>query len=119
MTCFDEEPDHQPTKAEWDAYEAKRTDTQTLIDALRVLARDIESGDGAANAAIFEAATRMAQLRRAINNLISHALTARSDSRDWLVDLASYINLAAEVIDDPDRAVLTEDGEHLRVKKAA
>jgi hypothetical protein len=23
MTCFDEEPDHQPTKEEWEAYEAK------------------------------------------------------------------------------------------------
>jgi hypothetical protein len=95
-----------------------RTDTQTLIDALRILARDIESDDSVANACIFEGADRLEQLRKAINNLIGYAITARSHSREWLVDMASYINLAAEAIDDPDRAVLAEDGEHLTVRKA-
>ena len=33
--------------------------TQTLIEALRILARDIESGDGIANACIAEAADRL------------------------------------------------------------
>lgn len=36
-----------------------RTDDQTLISALRILARDIESTDGVANAAIAEAADRL------------------------------------------------------------
>jgi hypothetical protein len=35
------------------------TKTETLIDALRILARDIQSDDGVANAAIAEAADRM------------------------------------------------------------
>ena len=33
--------------------------TQTLIEALRILARDIESGDGVANACIAEAACKL------------------------------------------------------------
>jgi hypothetical protein len=36
-----------------------KSSTETLITALRVLARDIESPDGIANAAISEAADRM------------------------------------------------------------
>jgi len=37
-----------------------RTSTQTIISALLVLARDIESPDGVVNAAIAEAAERLA-----------------------------------------------------------
>lgn len=40
----------------------KRSTTDTLIKALRILARDIESGDGVANAAIAEAADRLEQI---------------------------------------------------------
>ena len=40
----------------------RRTDDSTLIAALRILARDIESGDGVANAAIAEAADRLQEL---------------------------------------------------------
>ena len=43
-----------------------RSSTQTLIDAMRILARDITGGDGTANAAIFEAAARLAELRRLV-----------------------------------------------------
>jgi hypothetical protein len=39
-----------------------RTETETIISALRVLANDIQSGDGVANAAIAEAADRMEEL---------------------------------------------------------
>jgi hypothetical protein len=39
-----------------------RTETETIIGALRVLANDIQSGDGVANAAIAEAADRMEEL---------------------------------------------------------
>lgn len=36
-----------------------RSSTPTLIAAMRILARDIQSGDGVANAAIAEAADRL------------------------------------------------------------
>ena len=39
-----------------------KTDTTTLIKALRILAQDIQSGDGVANAAIAEAADRLEEL---------------------------------------------------------
>lgn len=39
-----------------------RTETETIIGALRVLSKDIQSGDGIANLAIAEAADRMEEL---------------------------------------------------------
>lgn len=45
------------------------TDTQTLIEALRILTRDIESGDGVANACIAEAADRLEELPRLLESL--------------------------------------------------
>jgi len=47
----------------------KRTDTATLIQAMRILARDIQSDDGVANAAIAEAADRMEQQAATIAKL--------------------------------------------------
>lgn len=41
-----------------------RSSTTTLISALRILARDIQSEDGVANAAIAEAADRLEELSR-------------------------------------------------------
>lgn len=40
----------------------KKTDTETLVKALRILAVDIQSDDGVANAAIAEAAERIDEL---------------------------------------------------------
>ena len=45
-----------------------KTDTNTLIKALRILARDIDSEDGIANAAIAEAADRLEKLQRKVRN---------------------------------------------------
>jgi hypothetical protein len=41
-----------------------KTNTETLIKALRILANDIQSDDGVANATIAEAADRLYELRR-------------------------------------------------------
>jgi len=38
-----------------------RTSTETLIAAMRILSQDIQSDDGAANAAVAEAAERLAE----------------------------------------------------------
>jgi hypothetical protein len=40
----------------------RRTPDATLISALRILARDIQSGDGVANACLMEAAARLEEL---------------------------------------------------------
>lgn len=42
----------------------RRSKTSTIISALRILAEDIQSEDGIANAAIREAAERMEELQR-------------------------------------------------------
>jgi len=39
-----------------------KTSTETLIEALRILAKDIQSDDGVANAVIAEAADRLEEL---------------------------------------------------------
>ena len=41
----------------------KRTNTKTLIEAMHILANDIRSEDGVANAAIYEAADRLEELQ--------------------------------------------------------
>lgn len=43
-----------------------RSTTETLIAAMRILANDIESGDGVANAAIAEAGERLEEQARTI-----------------------------------------------------
>ena len=40
----------------------RKTDNATLVSALRKLSRDIESGDGIANACVAEAADRIEEL---------------------------------------------------------
>ena len=44
------------------------TETKTIIEALRILARDIQSEDGVANAAIAEAADRLEKQQKKIRN---------------------------------------------------
>ncbi len=51
----------------------RRTEDATLISALRILARDIQSGDGCANACLLETAARLEELveeRRSISTLL-------------------------------------------------
>jgi L-arabinose isomerase len=40
----------------------RRTPDETLVKALRILARDIQSGDGCCNACLLEVATRLEEL---------------------------------------------------------
>jgi len=46
-----------------------RTSTETLIKAMRILSSDIQSDDGVANAAIAEAAQRLAEQQERIKRL--------------------------------------------------
>lgn len=48
----------------------KQTDTDTLVQALRILSRDIESGDGIANETIREAADRIETLNRLATDVV-------------------------------------------------
>jgi hypothetical protein len=46
MTCFDEEPDHQPTKEGWEAYEAKKHTRGEWYWSARTLRSEIQDIDG-------------------------------------------------------------------------
>lgn len=58
-----------------------KTDTETLVAAMRVLARDIQSEDGIANSAIAEAADRLEELHKALDDLnrVTNPLLIHSD----------------------------------------
>jgi hypothetical protein len=58
-----------------------KTDTPTLIAALRILANEIESGDGVANAAIAEAADRLQEMLEALR-LAERFVAAEVKRRD-------------------------------------
>ena len=61
-------PDNMP-RPHLPEHSEPRTDTETLIKAGHILARDIQSDDGVANAAIAEMADRLAELRAEIARL--------------------------------------------------
>lgn len=56
----------------------RNTDDETLASAMDVLAREIQSGDGVANAAIAEAAQRLRELRAQRDTLWSLADGAKT-----------------------------------------
>lgn len=68
---------------------AKRTRTPTLISALRVLAHDIESADGVANAAIAEGADRIDELRALL-----FAASGKSSRGIWSSDFRASVEEA-------------------------
>ena len=62
----------------------KKPSTQTLIGAMRILAEDIQGGDGTANAAILEAAERLEQFEVALHDAINRPLGVVPDSAESL-----------------------------------
>ena len=61
----------------------RKTDDATLIAAVRILARDIESGDSCANACLLEVAARLAELveeRRSISTLLGKVESLEADN---------------------------------------
>ena len=71
-----------------------KTNTETLIKALRILANEIHSEDGVANAAIAEAAQRLEELHEMNRKLL-----------DALNDIPEYLKeIAREAIADAKKA---------------
>ena len=61
----------------------RRTPDAKLISALRILARDIQSGDGCANACLLEAARRLEELveeRRSISTLLQRVESLEAEN---------------------------------------
>ena len=78
-----------------------KSSTETLIGAMRILARDIQSGDGVANAAIAEAADRLEEQQEEITELkkfiaegekvMATAVTAMRDTLAGLKEMGEVI----------------------------
>jgi len=81
------------------------TDTDTLIKTMRILAQDIESEDGVANAAIAEAADRLEALQLETDvstalQRISKALKERDEARAEVEERKEALLDAARQIDE-------------------
>ncbi|MBS1170603.1 MAG: hypothetical protein H6R01_1521 [Burkholderiaceae bacterium] len=66
-----------------------RSKTSTLVAALRILANDVQSQDGVANAALYEASERMHELSKQRDALIAAmtgaATKLEADGDEWHV----------------------------------
>jgi len=60
-----------------------KTSTETLIAAMRILSQDIQSEDGAANAAVAEAGERLAEQHMRIAKLEQENDALRADLLLW------------------------------------
>ena len=60
-----------------------KTSTETLIAAMRMLSQDIQSDDGAANAAVAEAGERLAEQHMRIAQLEQENDALRADLLLW------------------------------------
>lgn len=65
----------------------RKTDTPTLAKAMAILAEDIESADGVANAAILEASHRLLELHTAIETVLLENLHLADGDDCTLKDL--------------------------------
>jgi uncharacterized protein (UPF0212 family) len=63
--------------------QAVKTSTETLIAAMRILSQDIQSEDGAANAAVAEAGERLAEQHMRIAQLEQENDAMRADLLLW------------------------------------
>ena len=89
----------------------KGTDTRTLIEAMRILSQDIQSGDGVANAAIAEAADRLEELQIACDMWeMGFSQSGKVNWREIATELGNFVtmlvtkhNLTLHVMEDARR----------------
>jgi HTH-type transcriptional regulator/antitoxin HigA len=68
-----------------------KSSTETIIGAMRILARDIQSQDGVANAAIAEAADRLEEQQKKIGELEARIKTYEMLPDLMPIDAVSYV----------------------------
>jgi len=73
-----------------------RTDTDILISALKILSDDIQSGDGVANAAIFEGAMRIEELRDDVEHWKYKSEESRKQLDRMLEVVSAYLDKQKE-----------------------
>ncbi len=90
----------------------RRTPDATLISALRILARDIQSGDGCANACLLETATRLEELvedRRSISTLLQKVESLEAENAR-LREERRWVPVGERLPDDLRRVMVMAPG---------
>ena len=84
-----------------------KTSTETLITALRVLARDVQSEDGVANSCLREAADRMEELNQIVDQATNVVKAASRGDQEFIDCLrareASTMRLRLSIVALADR----------------
>lgn len=90
----------------------RKTDTETLVKAMRILARDIHCEDGVATAAIAEAADRIEELETAIRRLADQDATLSVCNGAVTVTMdATLTDAEREALDAAQNHIDGYDGE--------
>jgi len=106
----------------------RKSDTKTIIGAMRILSREIYSKDGVANAAIAEAADRLEESSLENDVILKNQLKLHEEneklkkdlfdsdmSRNILLrDVAFWRDYADKLVAHKDMACLPKDLQHLR-----
>lgn len=87
-----------------------RSSNKAIHDALRVLAREIQSGDGAANVAIAEGADRISELGNEVERLQREnaALRLLADGHEETIERLERQNAALKIESNRLRVVLQD-----------
>ena len=94
-----------------------KSQTDTIISALRVLARDIQTDDGVVNACLEEAAARLEELQRANQNTLADLAVAIERRDDSYAEIKTVRKELAQAIAERtphDYGLLKGEVEHLR-----
>ena len=91
-----------------------KSSTETLIGAMKILAEDIESADGVANAVIAEAAERLAELLDQKNKAVNDYLWVLVHSEELEKALKEAQDYADRLAAHKDMLCLPKDLENLR-----
>lgn len=107
-----------------------KSSTETIISALRVLARDIQTDDGVVNTCLEEAAGRLEELQRANKNTLADlavAIERRDDSyaeiktvrRELSESIRERNKTVSNLIEQRDKALASARQEPSRLEIAA
>ena len=82
-----------------------KSETDTIISALRVLARDIQTDDGVVNACLEEAAGRLEELQRANQNTLADLAVAIERRDDSYAEIKTVRRELSEAIKERNKTV--------------
>lgn len=82
-----------------------KSETDTIISALRVLARDIHTDDGVVNACLDEAAGRLEELQRANQNTLADLAVAIERRDDSYAEIKTVRRELSEAIKERNKTV--------------